>query len=182
MIEVINRRNNGMECQPIISHESPQQALHGLVKFELDYGGMITALSDVSLTVETRVLNCLDHTTFSGSKEDMHPLVETAYYFMRACKHDKQSIDEVVERLGGTHKGMRVFYLTTLAPLLLGRQRLVVACMLGMGVTNVEDIAFGRKLPFEDLFALLGLLSAAPGRSLQDLALEFGVTISTLAA
>ncbi|MDR3616602.1 MAG: hypothetical protein P4L53_23785 [Candidatus Obscuribacterales bacterium] len=172
MIEIINRRNNGAECEPIVRHESPEKALYSMVKFELGYGGMIVAASETSITVRTRVLNCVDHTTFSGSQQDMRPLIETAYFFMEACKHDDQSIDQVVEQLAATPsgKGLRTFYLTNLAPLLLGQKRVSVACMLGMGLTNVNDIEFGIRLRFDDLFALLGLIIDAPGRSLQDLA------------
>lgn len=182
MINVVNRRNNGMECTPITSERSPSQALYSLVKFELGYGGMIVDASETSITVRTQVLNCVDHTTFSGSKEDMQSLVETAYYFMKACAHDGGSIDEVVKQLSATNKGLRAFYLVNLAPMLLGRKRLMVATMLGMGITEVDDINFGITLSLDDLMALLELVSDAPGHSLKELAAEFGVTSTTAIA
>jgi len=185
MIEVSILSFGEGQFEPRVSQVSSDAALHHLITFDFNYGGRITAVSEESLTVSTPRWERDDRTTYSGTKENMRHLVNTAFYLQRSSKpsdrNTRYTIDEMAKRLGGDHKGDQSFNWYKVIPLLFGSKRLHVALMLGMGVTKVSEIQLGIRLHIEDLLPLLGLSTEDSGASFENIAAELGVRAPAIA-
>lgn len=152
-------------------------ALEKLVKFELGYGGQVVSADANTITVQTRVFNCLDTSRFSGSAEEMRPLVEMVYWFQKTAGHKDTLVDAVIEKLEDTpgKKGMRRFYLRNVAPLMLGTSRVMTACLLALGVEDQADIARAARMRIEDLLSLLHLMQEPGAGTFPSLADELAL-------
>lgn len=84
MITVVSKRKDVATDNPLAGFSESYQttterALISLVKYELAYGGNIEDISEnngiFSVITITRVLNKIDTMIFSGSKEEMQPLL-----------------------------------------------------------------------------------------------------------
>lgn len=178
MIHIENCRvNSGYACQPVHMERTSIAALNQLLEFELGFGGVITAVSETAVTVRTLVFACVDTTNFSGSIEEMAPLVDAARLFALACNHDAKNIDQTVAQLQNTAqgKGMRAFYVRHLAPLLLGANRLKIIMMLALGVSDEAAIEAGIKLKMKDLAAALAIFAEGGVTSFTALLEDLGV-------
>ncbi len=178
MIHIENCRvNSGYPCQPVHMERTGIEALNHLLEFELGFGGVITAVSETAVSVRTLVFSCVDTTNFSGSAQEMAPLVDAARLFAVACNHDEQNIDQTVAQLQDTPqgKGMRAFYVRHLAPLLIGANRLKIIMMLALGVSDEAAIEAGIKLKMKDLTAALAIFAEGGATSFTGLLADLGV-------
>jgi hypothetical protein len=73
-----NRQKDGYTYTDPVQVRKQEEAFIALTKYELAYGALVTDLSDTHVSLETYVMSCKDITTFTGSKEDMEPLVRVA--------------------------------------------------------------------------------------------------------
>lgn len=175
MITINSIRHNGDEYHYPERSETRLAALNKLVEFELGYGGSVVDLTKTKVVVQTRVLNCVDITTFEGSEDDMRPLVEVAGYYMMVSQGEanEQIISAVVEKLGTPPHQVGMFrplYLQGMAPLMIGASRVKAACLMSMGVAVEADAEIGLAIATKDLIALLELFHESPGASFRDLA------------
>lgn len=153
-----SRDKDGMHFeQGTLTFADPLDAVSHLARAELSWGGQIVAVDESRITVQTEVLSCLDTSIFEGTAEEMRPLFELAYFYMRARQeHGDLIVDEAVESLPDRIGGVPLF-LSMMAPLLMGRNRLKVAVMLACGVQDVDDIRAGLGAEIENLIAAVQL-------------------------
>lgn len=81
MIKITSNRTRDNEppSKPFIHESTKEKATSHFIEFELAYGGQVIDLSETKVIVRTVVLDCVDLTTFEGSKEEMILIVEAAY-------------------------------------------------------------------------------------------------------
>jgi len=100
MILCKNQRyeSDGRLCGPSVDREmTPGQAAVSLVRFELGYGGSITELQPHRVVIRTSIMGRYDITEFSGSEEEMLPLMKGVAAFLEARKGTKNKIiDNIV--------------------------------------------------------------------------------------
>ena len=142
------------------------EALKSLVVYELGYGGQITNLDyPTRIKVETRILSKIDTAVFEGSKEEMKPLFEATYFFLKATtEHSDLIVENAVAKLNrelGELAGIP-FYLEIAGPMVIGETLSKVALMLGLGVTAEEDVKKGIALSTKDLVTVFELREANP--------------------
>jgi hypothetical protein len=82
MIQIDNVRHNGMRHE-WKNMKPAHVAFDDMVRFELGYGGQVIALEQAKVTIRTCIMSCVDETTFSGSEQDMAPLIEVAALWLR---------------------------------------------------------------------------------------------------
>lgn len=164
MINVEFRRvNSGIACTPDTWERDWQQTLSHLLKYEFGFGGRVVSVSETELVVQTRVLASVDTMTYTGSAEEMAPLVEAARYWLASLEVDEKNVAQTIGRLSATpgKVGMRAFYVRHLAPLLIGENRLKVIQMMAYGLREKNDVEAGMALSAGDLDAALSLWYAA---------------------
>lgn len=164
MIRVTQRRNNGKECTPIVDERSVLDSTNLLVRYELGFGGQVIEFSETRIVTRTTVLNCIDTTIFEGTREEMRPLCEAAYYFSLADQHRSAIVEGMVqaaERMLGEKSGVPL-YLSLATPILTGNARINVMMMLSLGITDEEDLKLGAGINSRDLVAVLDLRKENP--------------------
>lgn len=80
MIQITGMRDKG---NGEVYHDTPKSvsleaAIRNFIKFELGYGGQITTMHDTGVTVNTRVMGCVDTTVFSGLRPEFDLILEIA--------------------------------------------------------------------------------------------------------
>ncbi len=139
MIRITMTRDRGSEHFDQGSREeTPMSALRTLVRSELAFGGDVTEATGTRLTVVTRVLRCVDTTIFEGSLEDMAVLNQTVYFYLQAAQEKDLVIEGVLADLARIPdgKGGVPLIITMAAPMLIGRNRLALATMRALGITD----------------------------------------------
>ncbi|MDF1496610.1 MAG: hypothetical protein P1P90_00940 [Patescibacteria group bacterium] len=162
MIRVTQTRDRDNEHfdQPTLEIGDPLVAALRLAQMELAYGARVTEASETRIVVKTRVFACVDTSVFEGTEEEMEPLVELVYFYLKAeTEHGKEILDHAVSTAmslpGGV--GRKPFYLSMLTPLLLGGNKLKVALMLACGLRDEEQLKAGLQARLEDLVAAVQL-------------------------
>jgi len=159
MITVSGTRRRGDEfftnC-PVRHTKSIEDALVAFLKFEIGYGGHVTAVHQHKgdtweIVTETPALACVDTTSFSGSRADMEALLVAALYVVRFQTEYREILTEaVVKTLDLRGKGALALAVVHGSPLIMGQITVRGATMLACGVTNPETIAKAR---IEDVVA-----------------------------
>ena len=125
-----------------------------LARVELGFGGKVVEMSETRIKVQTQVLSCLDTAIFEGTALEMRPVVELACLYTEAGENFSELIvGETLtffERMSKEVSGMP-FFITALAPILVGGNRLKIAVMLSCGIRDEEDIRVGLKARIEDI-------------------------------
>lgn len=105
MIEIQSyRRKGGPEFLTSTRKAEIPQALESLFKYELGFGGSITAVGDDHLEVTTKILHNEDRTVFTGPKEEIEHLQAAALLWARAAKD--VSMDEWWKRVSAATDGV----------------------------------------------------------------------------
>lgn len=102
MITVKQTRDRGTETYDLgTSDKTVMGSLKLLLDCELKFGADVTDLGKTSLTVVTRVLDCIDTTVFSGDEVAMKWLIDTAsaYSVLKAQLFKPEVRDVMVERV-----------------------------------------------------------------------------------
>jgi hypothetical protein len=132
-------------------------ALFLLVKCELAWGAEIIEVNENLLVVETNVMNMVDTTKFSGSYEEMKPLLEMAHYYLLGASEEEVVLGAVTERFMQFPDRDRIPLIAQMAgPMLVGHTRLKVAAMLALGM-NPEDVKEKIEIPLDDILAAIQL-------------------------
>ena len=155
MIAVKQTRNNGMFHDFGTQEMSAREAAGILMLAEIAFGGRVKEISPERIFVETNVMGCIDQTAFTGPSDEMamlHNCLDT--YF--AARENKivhgQGIARAV-RISGGNPGV-----LSLCPELLAFGRLArVSFLVGIGLTDPEEIKIAMSVPDEDLDAALAL-------------------------
>lgn len=111
MIKNVSSRNkgDGYHYPDTVRDQSVDKALASLIKYEIGYGGIVTSVTPTSVVIVTRIMGCVDTTTFTGDAQEMKLLVEAAAYstvtapitdFAPKAYRD-QAIDQVMQVSGG---------------------------------------------------------------------------------
>ena len=179
MIRISMTRDRGSEhFDQGTREEQPMSALRTLVQAELAFGGEITEATGTRLTVVTRVLSCVDTTIFEGSLEEMEVLNQTVLFYLQAAQEKDRVIDGVLADLARipNGKGGVPLIINMAAPMLIGRNRLSLATMMALGITDETDIAAGMALGMDDLLACYQLVQECPGTTLAEMAAATAVS------
>ncbi|MEY4722575.1 MAG: hypothetical protein RLZZ324_88 [Candidatus Parcubacteria bacterium] len=167
MIIVHSNRIKDGESYPFTQECDVPRALELLVSCELRFGGICTDIStdgDVaSITVETRLMSCLDTSVFSGPAALMRPLltIAIAHSEVRAARAGAVAAGAVAEAhvvLGsqlGSQEGIPL-YLDLGAPIFLGQSAVKLALLVAGGITE-SDIELATAIPLHDVLAALQL-------------------------
>lgn len=143
------RVNSGEIFQNPARNEEPYAALRSLAVHELGYGGQLTSVDTVgnhaSITVVTRVLNCVDTTTFSGTPEEMRILLEfCACYALVAQARDMNRLSQqVLDTLGVNSNTLLI---TNMGPMLIGNSEVLTALAIWVGVRTEEEMNLAREV------------------------------------
>lgn len=142
MITIRSLRNNGELSEAAEQKRTILSALVRLAKFELGFGGRVIGLSESELCVQTGVFNCIDVTVFSGTPEEMNPLIQLAYFYQEVnglgASRNKAVVDQIRRVSGGAF-----IDLSMLAPLLTGGHQLKTAIMLACGIRERQEMQAG---------------------------------------
>lgn len=103
MITQTNYRNNGgTVCEPSGGPRAQADAIESLLMYEIGYGGRITKIEPTEVHVRTHIMSCVDDTVYSGSEEEMEPLVHIAvlaakYHAMDVESSREEAMNKVME-------------------------------------------------------------------------------------
>jgi hypothetical protein len=131
-------------------------ALDYLVTAELAFGGQLTTLTPTNITVVTRVMSCIDTTTFEGSVDEMQLLVEAAAVYTSLTDPKHESLhNTIVDAVMAVTKGVPLM-IHLGADMIRGKAltKLTVIMLLGPDV----DVQAALTLSFKDLCAVLTLV------------------------
>ncbi len=152
----------------------PLAALEFMVRWDLGCAGEITDADPAGtrLTIVSGPPDCLDTTIYQGSAEEMAILNQTVHFYLLACQEQDTVIDGVLADLARVPdgRGSVPFYINLLAPMVMGRNRLALATMFAIGITNARDISAGMQMNLRDLMAAYGLMQENPGMTLVEIA------------
>lgn len=169
MIQVFQCRtkDGGHHTQPSFG-KSIERALIHLVVYELGYGGMVTDITETSVSVSTKIMGCLDKVTFKGTAEEMKALrmVAAAHAGSWLTAQDEM-IEATVKTLNRTlgDKAGSPMLLTMCAGFAQGAVSTPVALAMafGLGEADTKLVVehwggmFDAKSKREDLIAALFL-------------------------
>lgn len=159
MITTIQTRDKGYSevYGPDNYERTVGDALQMLIKYELGFGGTITNFNSEkpSLTVNTQVLNCHDQTVFTGSKEEMQPLLMAAGMWLEAKKRvDLNMYTQAVLEYTKGAMGPSVWY----AGMVLGRLISERFMLIALGISDEATLEQFSALNSKDLLGVLDLL------------------------
>jgi hypothetical protein len=100
-----------------------EEAFESLTKYELAYGGRVVDASSNTLVIQTRIMSCIDTTTFTGSDEEMAPLLAIALEYERVLTEKRDEVfSNAYDRLAGFGEKVKgsPLFITHLTPLLVG--------------------------------------------------------------
>ena len=112
-------------------HPSLTSAMVSLVKYEYGFGGKPTYISPQFLEVQTPTWGWQDRTTWEGTEEEMAILVQVRRYVAATFSHNIH--DHLTEALAPQLIKLtdgNPLLVTSLAGLMMGNQRLHIACLL----------------------------------------------------
>lgn len=158
LITVTANRTRGSEkpFAPIICKKDVDAALYSLAKCELGFGGSVTDVTETKIVCVTRVLDCVDTTSFEGDKESMYLLVEMCLVYME--------LRSTTERVYPDHLVDRVMKITRGVPLLvkMGAGMIVGEHLVRLAlIALIGDLTFverARDMRIADLCAVLSLV------------------------
>jgi hypothetical protein len=155
MIKVSQERDNGGPCPTITRDHSVADAFERLSVFEVGFGGHIVELTEDRVVVHTRVLMCFDVTTFTGTPEEMRPLVHFAAAALTLLEHKRDAfVNGVVKDLKTLSCGGKPFIVATFGATLFGGRLAKGALMLMMEVSDKETVDRMSQLDLKDMSAL----------------------------
>lgn len=166
MISIYGFRQDGRHITndvpplPPLHEAKIENALILFAKYELGYGGRVVSIAEndniITIKTETRVLNKLDTTVFSGSKEEMEPLLKIAYIISSTPVETQVYVDIITEILGD-RSGIP-FFLANFSPLIIGNLNVKAALLTAFGAEpNTEKFKKLEKFKIEDLCAAWAL-------------------------
>gem|GEM_PF-1724307 len=155
------------------SQRTVGQALIHLLSAELGFGGQVVDISDTKVVVHTSIFNYTDVSEFGGSTEEMIPLLQAVYFFLRGLnEHGSRMREQVNEQIGkifGDEDGrVKPLFLSMAAPMMLGQARVRVAMLLSLGVTDVSDINATQGMELGDIVAIWELSQSESDMSFQE--------------
>ena len=182
MIMVTNVSVNGWSrSEPIYYNRTPDDAFVELVENELGWGGGVLDLALDKVVVRTNVMGRINTTTFTGTMDEMRPLVEVAAYVTVVCaeKHD-EIVDAILHSLHELSSGYGIKSLLSedFFPIIFGRLVLKPAVLLAFGLGDSYDAEFLCQVSLGDLIAG-AQLSRDTGMSLDEVLRETGVTTTS---
>lgn len=154
-ILIVNKRFNGVVCPPISRNDTVANALISLIKYEIGYGGHVTDIHPTRVVIRTQVLGCTDTTTYSGSEEDMKPLLETACYEVMSRKH--VDMDAIFEKMKAWLPDMRAGFVVWSSGLFIGAEKVRLLLILASGLDPKDERV--KKLKSDDLEAVMKLVA-----------------------
>lgn len=172
MIKVISERTRGSEppFPVMVSVRSVDNAFNSLVEYELGYGGRVTVLEARRVVVVTRILGCVDTTTFEGSAEDMALLNEvslnTELVRAETMRPGNPLHDVVVDNVMKVTKGVPLS-VRLASPILMGQPLTKLSLVMCCKTEDDQTLARLVKLSIKDLCSLVSLVRL-DGASLQD--------------
>ncbi len=158
MIRIENRRFNGVDCEPIMREVGVDRALESLAVHELGFGGQVVDIAVNKVKVVTDGPGFQDTTYFTGTAEEMRPLVELAAYTGRfQDEHSDLLAEAVAKKLSTMKDGGKPLIAVTYGRLLHGQFSIKGALLYGMGVEKPPNAESLARISVGDLIAAIRL-------------------------
>lgn len=164
MITVDNRRIRGMEEFPLWSGQRPvQDAFRQLAVSEFGFGGIVETLSETTIVVFTRVMGCVDRTTFSGSEGDMASLFRLAVLvnLVETRTNCERIREEAIRSIVSIPELNKPLITRDLLPMLLRGQIVRSAVLVALGQEDINvltaELEAGESLKLRDFVAAVQL-------------------------
>lgn len=141
-----SRHNGGFEPYVVERDFTPTKAFEALVFCEIGFGTSITGLTSTQILCNTNVLGTIDVVEFTGTEQEMRPLVMAAAYYIAVLKTRRDEvIENVLELLPKQPSGgVRGFDLVNFSGLLNGHSVMGTVSLLAVGVTPTETLLKNR--------------------------------------
>lgn len=167
--------HNGEWFKPETRETNGWEAFESLISFHLGWGGQIVEITEEKLVVRTQVMATTDVDTFTGSKEEMLPIITVAGCYLMTIKEGAKKLagnaaDQLMVMSGGN--GIKPLFARMIGGFLTGNPTTKIALI---GAMNVEDQAFAAqlaKLPIEEL-AVYAHTALETGLSAQEVLAQF---------
>jgi hypothetical protein len=146
------------------------EALRRLVMAELRFGASVTHVAPTEIHLVTRMLGDRDTTEFSGSEEEMRPLLTAVEIYRRNCQPQlvvRTELIEMLERLPHGTAADRGFQQLVM-PFATVENGLQLALLVPLGITDEEDLRVGASMRLDDVAAALELMQSVPGTAFRD--------------
>ena len=148
MIHYVTDRfeSDGRRCMPegkgpmAERDQTVADSVVSLVKYELGFGGHPTEVTDTMVTTRTNVFGRYDVTTFTGTKEEMRPLVLACFFWATLNKDKKRMIDfrmDLWEKVMGDQAGVPLL-ICNFEPIVSGQAIAKQICLFLIGQNNEE--------------------------------------------
>ena len=169
MITIFNERINGdYVCSPISRDSGLFDAMVSLLKYELGFGGKIVEITKERVKIVTHVLSCVDTTTFSGSEEDMLPLVQATLLWAKLSS-DEFVVDEILKKswnmIANKAGTASPLIATKFLPMIVGQSKYIVVMAMIAGIDAVDILKVDNN---SDKLAIIQL-AAETGKSFGEL-------------
>jgi hypothetical protein len=137
---------------------SPEEGVYTIIKYELGYGGRVTALSDEGMTVRTRVMSKIDTVYVKFETPEEKDMMACAlYHWYKASDEvmkDDTMLSKAFELTGGNP-----FLVANGLPLVLNQEKVKRTLLLALGLADKPEIVVRLKtLRDEDIVAVSELL------------------------
>ena len=149
-------------CQPGLTEvllgeiDQPlENAVESLLKWELGYGGQITAATSIRVEVKTPILGKTDRTVFSGTKEEMRPFLEVVLASLQVEVAAGNKVTEIAYKEIGEFSGGLPLLICHLGPIHAGqaKTKLTLIALLAEDEAGVEAL---KDKGLEELILLYG--------------------------
>lgn len=123
-----------------------------LFENELGFGGNVTEITKTSITVITHFFGCVDTTIITSSREEMVPLIEGTYLFLKSSEdYKEETFKQGFEDMCGDQNGVTPLLMEIGFEIIRGANRLKAAIMYTLGITDKETISLGLTFNLEDI-------------------------------
>ena len=163
-------RSDQQHCDQGTYEETVFEALRRLVMAELRFGASVTHLSPTELHLVTRVLGDRDTTEFTGSEEEMRPLLAAVDIYRRNCRPELVVCTQLIEMLDRLPHGTAADpgFQSLVMPFATVENGLQLALLVPLGITDEEDLRVGAAMRLDDVAAAVELMQTVPGTRFRD--------------
>lgn len=166
MIRMSDVRNNGRILPPIVSEVPWEEAFSRFTLYEIGYGGQVVDIQtwdsggeeQALLKVQTRVLNCLDTLTLTGSLQEMKLLLQMAALSIKYSSTHGPTSDRTIDAIMEITKGSPLLIKMGMG-IISGRQTLRNICIAML--SDDEAILSSEILqnaPMKDLVTVIAMV------------------------
>lgn len=124
------------------------RVMESMLTHEIGFGGRPIEASSTRVVIQTQVMNCTDRTIYTGSEEEIRPLLQALALCHRVHPTVQEMASMVIEQTGGVP-----ILVVNAGPMLIGRIILarVYALVMGLPEELVNQISIENVRPVAEL-------------------------------